>query len=64
MAVRAVVVIIAPEGGKEEAAILLDAFQAIFLALSWGERIDARKRIDPLIDAALAQEEEVRGEAD
>ena len=58
MAVRAVVVIITPEGGKEETAILLDAFQAIFLALPWGERIDL------LIDAALAQEEEVRGEAD
>lgn len=54
MAVRAVVVIITPEGGKEETAILLDAFQAIFLALPWGERIDARKRIDLLIDAALA----------
>ena len=61
---RAVVVIITPEGGKEETAILLGAFQAIFLALPWGERIDARKRIDLLIDAALAQEEEVRGEAD
>ena len=64
MAVRAVVVIITPAGGKEDAALLLDAFQAIFLALPWGERIDARKRIDLLIDAALAQEEEVRGEAD
>jgi len=60
---RAIVIIVTPEKGEEETA-LLEAFQALFLALPWEGRIAARTALDRLIDEALAREEEVSGADD
>ncbi len=60
---RAAIVII-NRMGEEETAVLLEAFQALFLALPWEGRIAARTALDRLIDEALAREEEVSGADD